>query len=126
MELADRNLAHQSTSDNLRIAIGRPDAAGRAQWTLVGELDGAEIARLHDMAAAALSDGVPRLVAIDAGDLSFVDSAGIRALLTVRESVLAAGAELRLDRAHEAVHQVLRITGLLDLFGLAGDPPTGS
>jgi anti-sigma B factor antagonist len=82
---------------------------------LAGELD------LHssEMLAATVDDalsGSPRVVVIDAGDLTFADSAGLRALLSARETAEQRGVSLRLGRISPTLGRLLDMTGLRDVF----------
>jgi anti-sigma B factor antagonist len=85
--------------------------------TLAGELD------LHssDLLATTVDDalaGAPGVVEIDAGDLTFADSAGLRALLSAREAAEQRGVALRLGRISPALGRLLDMTGLRDVFEL--------
>jgi anti-anti-sigma factor len=60
----------------------------------------------------------PKRVILDLGRVTFLDSAGIRALLTCRRLAVRHGSELESGRAHDNVRQVLTITSLLDVFNL--------
>jgi anti-anti-sigma factor len=82
---------------------------------LAGELD------LHssELLAAIVDDALseaPRVVKIDAGDLSFADSAGLRALLSARETAEQQGVVLRLGPISPALGRLLDMTGLREVF----------
>jgi anti-anti-sigma factor len=86
--------------------------------TLAGELDvisGPEIQRAID---DVLDRHHPDRVCLDMQQVTFLDSAGIRALLICRQRTLRRQCELQISRAHENVRQVLAITSLLDVFHL--------
>jgi len=85
---------------------------------LAGELD------LHssELLGATVEDalaGGPRVVEIDAGDLTFADSAGLRALLDVREAAEQQGVALRLGRISTPIGRLLDMTGLREIFEVA-------
>lgn len=85
--------------------------------TLAGELD------LHssDLLAATVDDALrsaPRVVQIDAGDLTFADSAGLRALLSARETAEQQGVMLRLGPISPALGRLLDMTGLREVFDI--------
>ena len=61
------------------------------------------------------SDGALH-VTLDLRDLTFISSAGIRALLSCRDIAENAGKRLVIDPAHEHVRQVLTICGLTGLL----------
>jgi anti-anti-sigma factor len=54
--------------------------------------------------------------------VTFLDSAGIRALLMCHSDAEKAGCQLGLTRTPPRVYEVLNITGLLDHFGLTPAP----
>lgn len=97
------------------MTITRSRTADTVLVALIGELD------LHssELLAATVDDALndsPRVVEIDAGDLTFADSAGLRALLSARESAEQRGIVLRLGRTSPALGRLLDMTGLRDLF----------
>lgn len=81
-----------------------------ARVTLHGELDldraGAVEEELGGLAAKGAST-----VVIDASGLTFLDSSGLRALLSAREQLETAGATLELVNISPAVERVLEMTG---------------
>jgi anti-sigma B factor antagonist len=82
---------------------------------LAGELD------LHssELLSATVDDVLgdsPRVVEIDASDLTFADSAGLRALLSAREAAEQRGIVLRLGRISPALGRLLDMTGLREVF----------
>jgi anti-anti-sigma factor len=82
---------------------------------LIGELDVAAAPR----AAAAIAraeQGQPRTLELDLSDLAFMDSTGLRLMLTTRERALAAGRRLLVRRGPDAVQRVFEITALAPLF----------
>jgi anti-sigma B factor antagonist len=87
---------------------------------LTGELD------LHTATAlsehlASLTTQVVEAVVVDVSQLTFLDSSGLRALLSARDELQAVGATLTLQGVGGAVERVLGATGLLGL--LTGDRP---
>lgn len=65
-------------------------------------------------------DGVEpaRGVVLDASELEFLDSTGIRHLLDVRSAVVDNGGTLRLSGARPVVRRVLEVTGLTEALGM--------
>jgi anti-sigma B factor antagonist len=92
-------------------------------WTRVavsGELDLATV----DPFSGAVRDGLAAgAVVIDLRDVSFMDSAGVRALNTALREAAGTGRELRVAEGMQPiVRQVLEITGMLGLLQV-GDAP---
>jgi anti-anti-sigma factor len=76
-----------------------------------GELDEFTAAELVSTLAAH-----PAVTSIDLGEVSFVDSAGLRALLVVRGQREEAGAGLHVRRSSSVVRRVMRLAGIAHLF----------
>ena len=79
---------------------------------LVGELDLAYASQVRD----ALRPLAGSTVVLDLSRLTFVDAAGISAILAVRRDVLAAGHELRIRGAHGPVRRVFEVCSLEDVL----------
>lgn len=84
--------------------------AGVAQVTLQGELDLDRANEVADELSGLLDGGATRVI-VDVGGLSFLDSSGLRALLTAREKLDSGGATLELANLSPAVERVLDMTG---------------
>jgi anti-sigma B factor antagonist len=100
-ELSDRPVLVIST---------RVDDAGLV-IVLGGELDMNEAQRLSDEVQEALSSGV-MVVGLDLGDLTFIDSGGLQAVLAAKEEVERRGAVFRLESMSPAVARVVQMTGV--------------
>ncbi|MFO7281475.1 MAG: STAS domain-containing protein [Thermoanaerobacterales bacterium] len=91
----------------------------RATITLGGELDmfasGVLNERLSEL-------GDAREIALDAGAVTFIDSAGLRALLVAREAARDRGVDLRVTSVSQEVTWVAEVAGVTDLLvdGTAG------
>lgn len=98
----------------LRFELDRPN--GRTVLAVAGELD---IATVEDFLAAvrdALGDGA---LTLDLRELTFMDSAGVRALDALLREASASGRSFTIDpRLHRNVAGVLRLTGMLDSLPL--------
>jgi anti-sigma B factor antagonist len=57
-----------------------------------------------------------RTILLDLGGLEFIDCAGIRLLLRLRERSLADGDRLRIQRTPRRVHRLIRIAGVEELL----------
>lgn len=93
-----------------------------ARLTLTGELDSGTAARLSGAVEHVLHRPAPATVEVDASDLTFLDSAGIRCLLDCHHQARAAGWTFVMVGAAPAVARVLDITGLSGLFGIPQAP----
>lgn len=103
-----------------------PEAFGvatrRDGATAVVELDGELDLNGVDVLTAAVGDLLgepPRSIAVDAAGLTFIDSAGLRALLVAQRDAEAAGTVLGLVKSSQSVDRVLEMTGLHARLALA-------
>ncbi|MBV8207548.1 MAG: STAS domain-containing protein [Acidobacteria bacterium] len=80
-----------------RIVLGR--ASQELEWKIVEILKGS-----------------PRVVVVDLGDVTHIDSTGVGILVMCSGKAKSAGAELRLAGARGAVEQVLRLTRVNDII----------
>lgn len=83
-----------------------------------GELDLHASPKLTAAVEQMLAEG-PRAVEVDAGGLTFADSAGLRALLMARNEAEKQGTELRVVRVSEPLDRLLEMTGLREVLGIA-------
>jgi anti-sigma B factor antagonist len=89
-------------------------------WTLSGEID-AHTAPALEGAVSALPSGSDA-VSLDVRDVSFIDSSGLRILIGLAKRASEARRPLRIDHPSPTVVRLIEITGLGEMFGLAGDP----
>jgi len=80
---------------------------------LAGELDIAAVPALHEKIARLCGEGTPEVV-IDLSRLRFIDSAGLRLMLTAQSLCEANGCRLRLIPGPPNVQRVFEISGLLE------------
>lgn len=95
----------------------------RSEMTLAcaGDLEGEAAASLRGVAVALIAAGSHRL-SIKASAVTFMDCAGIAALVAVRLAAASAGAEFALVDPSRAVVRILRLAGLGDAFGITAAP----
>ena len=100
------------------LTIGRSlDDAGTPGLALAGELDAGSAARLDAAVAEMRPHAAP--IAVDIAGLTFLDSAGLRALLNVRQGVIDdTGHPIALQGVNDEQYKLLELCGLLDAFGL--------
>lgn len=97
-------------SDEAPLSVDAAVEGSVARVTLRGELDLDRAAALAEQLSGLTTQGATA-VDIDASGLNFIDSSGLRALLSAREQLDAAGASLRLTSISPAVERVLEMTG---------------
>jgi anti-anti-sigma factor len=70
----------------------------------------------------------PDVSTIDLGEVSFVDSAGLRSLLILRQERVDAGGAIAVRRSSGSVRRVMRLAGVAHLFAhdQVGNHDTGS
>jgi anti-anti-sigma factor len=86
---------------------------------LTGEADLAVAPDLIELGSASLEDPGIHTLVVDLGQVSFVDSTAIGALIRLHNVAEEAGKTFRLDNLPRRVRQVLGIAGLQDFFSIA-------
>jgi len=94
---------------------------GRVVLRLHGELDMATAPRLQRDLDAAL-DARPAGIALNLQELTFMDSSGIRVLLSAARRASEAGCPLVLRNPCRSVRKALRLTGADQLMAIEPDP----
>lgn len=105
-------------ADQLRVEV-RPNG-DVVTFRLAGEVDLASIGTLRCCLDDV--DSAWRVVVIDAADLTFIDSIGIAALAGAHLALQEDGRELRIENAAPAVHRVLELTGMTEVFTVVPPP----
>lgn len=109
------------THPNVAIAITTRRDGATTVVALSGELDMHSSEQLssalESVLASAASDSTNE-IGIDAGGLTFTDSAGLRALLVARDAAEAQGVVLRLTHVSEHLDRLLDMTGLREILGV--------
>jgi anti-sigma B factor antagonist len=96
--------------------------ARRHTLALIGELDMAGIDALEGAVQEAHDEGAAR-VAFDLRELTFIDSTGLRALVSVHDLCRERGCEVALIPGPRAVQRVFELTGLTDVLPFASVAP---
>lgn len=97
--------------DQLRIELRRE--ADRVIVRLEGEFDMVNAPRLQSVLESADLDAKTMLV-IDLQQLQFMDSTGLRVILSVRDSTLERGQEFAVTPGSQQVQRLLSLTGVAD------------
>ena len=91
---------------------------GAVQLELSGELDVSSAPVLDEIVAKMRPIASP--LTIDVAGLTFVDSAGLRALTALRRTAIEeSGAPVTLARCPDALRRLLTLSGLADAFGVS-------
>jgi anti-sigma B factor antagonist len=93
---------------------------GLVHVTLRGELDLSTVSRVQDELERAESDA-PRTLVLDLSGLSFLDSTGLRCVVSANERAREEGRRFVLIRGPEAVQRVFAITRLEDRLEMVDD-----
>jgi len=90
---------------------------------LCGELDFTNAAAVTTAVREAATRHRPRTVRVDLAEVTFLDSSGIGVLVKAMHVAQEVGARFVVQRACDKVRDQLNMTGLLEVFGLAGHAP---
>lgn len=96
---------------------------------LAGDLDVENSSRFHDVLMGTIPDYEGREVELDLSRLTFLDVAGVRALVRVHDRVTSAGGSVRvlgLDDNRLPAAQVLGLSQYLGARAAGGGPESGS
>lgn len=101
--------------DEAPLSVDATIEGDTARVTLRGELDLDRAGALAEELAALTGRGATA-VHVDTSGLNFIDSSGLRALLSAREQLDSAGTTFRLTALSPAVERVLEMTGTRGLL----------
>ncbi|GAA3220616.1 STAS domain-containing protein [Dactylosporangium siamense] len=97
----------------MTLSLSTTRDAGTITVTVTGAVDLSTAAALDEAVAAAVDDGPPSVV-VDLAAVTFIDSAGINALLKSRRLADERGRQFRITNPTGIVRDVLDLTGVLD------------
>lgn len=100
-----------TASDGRSLRTDVADVRGVCVVRLVGELDADDTPTVRRLLAEQVLTGTGSLV-LDLSELTFIDSAGLAALIAAHKGTQTAGTSLLLAGASPAVAKVLAVTGL--------------
>lgn len=103
----------QAVGPDLKLATERAGAS--ATVSIAGELDAYSAPSLEEEVSSLLGDGVSDLV-FDLSATKFLDSSGLRAILTAQRRLADKDGRLALRSPSDPVRRLLDITGLTDHF----------
>ncbi|MGI8512672.1 MAG: STAS domain-containing protein [Solirubrobacteraceae bacterium] len=103
----------------LQLKIDSTDA--RVRLALGGELDIASAPELEAELARVETGGPPAVIVFDLRDLEFVDSTGLRVLVSADARAREEGRRVVIVRGPEAVHRIFSVTRLDERLEIADD-----
>jgi anti-sigma B factor antagonist len=99
--------------DFMSVTTARSDAGGRI--SVAGEVDCSTAPQLTASLESLLS-AAPAEVVVDLTEVTFLDSAGLHALVTAHARAAGQGTRLRVLVATRAVERPIQVTGLWDVL----------
>jgi len=98
----------------------RRQADGATVVDVRGSVDAVTVDALRQALLDTVHQDRPVAMIVDLTFVTFMDSAGIGALVSGYNAAQAIGARFVLRNPSEFVHRQLRVTGLAQMFGLSG------
>jgi anti-sigma B factor antagonist len=92
---------------------------GALDVVLRGEIDFTNASEAIELIRDAIARQRPTSVRVEMGEVTFLDSSGIAVLVNAMRAAETAGATYRVEHPNRKVLDQLRITGLLEPFGIA-------
>lgn len=96
------------------------DREGLVQVSLRGELDLSTVEKVEDELRR-IEDRADKLLVLDLSGLTFLDSTGLRLMVTADQRARKAGRRLAIVKGPETVHRVFTITKLDDRLEMVED-----
>jgi anti-anti-sigma factor len=90
---------------------------------VTGEVDMATATVLRDRLLDVLDGQSPSVLEVDLAGVTFLDCAGLGALVAVCKAAVRTGRQMRVTHPQPFVREVLAVTGLLTLLATAIDEP---
>jgi anti-sigma B factor antagonist len=109
-----------AVEDHFRIEVR--NAPDRVVLCLHGELDLASAPLLAQEIESASNEATAAMVVLDLMELRFIDSTGLRIVLTANERAQERGQEFALTRGSEQVQRLLSITGVGEHLRIIASP----
>jgi anti-anti-sigma factor len=104
------------------LAVKTEDRDGLVHMALVGELDLSSVPKVQEELRRVEADSPPTLV-LDLSKLTFLDSTGLRCIVTADERAREQGRRIVIVRGPDAVQRVFAITRLEDRLEIVDDAP---
>ena len=91
---------------------------------LAGELDLSSALTFDDELRRIEEDAEAPTLVLDLGELKFMDSTGLRLIVSAHQRAVRAGRRLAIVHASNAVRRIFRLTGMLDRLNVVDDSRT--
>lgn len=111
-------MEEQAVGPDLVLTVERSGSS--AVLGVAGELDAYSSPQLESQISGLTDDAVDQVV-LDLSATRFLDSSGLRAILSAQQSLQERDGRLRLRKPSEAVRRLLEITGLDDHFDVESE-----
>jgi anti-sigma B factor antagonist len=102
------------------LEVTTQDSGGRVTVSLKGELDLSSVGKVQDELRRVEAEG-PALLVLDLSKLTFLDSTGLRAVVTADERARENGRRFVVVRGPDAVQRVFSITRLEERLEMVDD-----
>jgi anti-anti-sigma factor len=106
---------------NSGLSVGQHDRGGALVVAVSGELDLRTSPQLEERLTRAFGAGA-ELVILDLRQIEFMDSTGLRVVLSAHQRAHDAGRRFALVRGADQVERVLTLTGVRDLLTVVDAP----
>jgi anti-sigma B factor antagonist len=104
------------------LAVSTEDRDGLVHMALVGELDLSSVPKVQEELRR-VEAGSPATLVLDLSKLTFLDSTGLRCIVTADERARNEGRRIVIVRGPDAVQRVFAITRLEDRLEIVDDAP---
>jgi anti-anti-sigma factor len=104
-----------------RLTYQSHDGDGVVQLVLAGEFDLSSASQIEDVLKE-IEENRPPLLVLDLRELTFMDSTGLRVMVSADARARDDSRKLAIVQGPEAVHRVFRITGLDDHLQIVETP----
>ena len=102
------------------LEVTTQDSGGQVTISLKGELDLSSVGKVQEELRRVEAEG-PAVLVLDLSDLTFLDSTGLRTVVTADERARANGRRLVVVRGPDAVQRVFAITRLEERLEMVDD-----
>ena len=116
--------ARPEDQSSLLVELQRDGDTEPPRMVVSGEVDAVSAAQLQKAVVGVLRQHRPSRIDLDFDQVTFLDSAGIRALVLCHADAKQVDCKLMVTRPRHMVYRVLEITGLLEYLCVTGPEPS--